>query len=289
LFISLSPPSGDLPAQRHGIVVAAGERLGFGPKANTPQHAFRQLLRDRLAGLEVRQHELLHAVFAGVIPSNSDVENVLLYNVFDARANRLLVRGVRFEHDDAPRRAGVEYRYSSVPVTAGFAHWTAGTLAARWASTALVPGPSEVLLSRVWWSVRGAPIDHLATLAPGARFCAGIEVAASSPTLRSLARADSIKKLMDGLVSAFQSHPTSVEACSRIASRLGVDPRRVAEELSGGERAVLGGAHRGIGLTAGGVIWNPDDARLVAATVVFVERDTSTPVLSGWFAEGRAR
>jgi hypothetical protein len=281
-------PSSQAAATRHSLVYPTAARIKFGPKEGTDEHAVRADLRAHLGRLVLRQGEKLHAVFAGPIPVNSDVENYLLYNIFDSTTNRLLLHGVRFELHPAARVAGVEYRYASAPLTGRFVHWESGLVAAEWPGRAIVPGNVESLLSRVWWTLRRASPGTLRFLPPQALFCATIRVMLPAAELARIARPDSIKRLIDGLVSAFQYHEAPPKARARIAAGLRVDETIVDRNLRDRDRAVLGAAERAIGLTMAGVQWNPDDTRLVAVDLSFEQHNDAVRwVVSGAFAEAR--
>jgi hypothetical protein len=103
--------------------------------------------------------------------------------------------------------------------------------------------------------------------------------------LAVVARPESIKKLIDGLVAAFQRHEGSSEARARIAGALGADAASIGAHLKDPERAILGRAERPIGLTKAGVNWHPDDTRLMAADVSFGRHDAPDWLVTGEFAE----
>jgi len=114
-----------------GFVATTPHRVTFGPFKGSSAHAVRADLRKLLASLRPTEGETLHAVFGGAIPPNSDVENQLIYNVFDGASTVALSRGVRFELDDADAPAGAEYRYAVAPAGAPFKHWRESQDAAR--------------------------------------------------------------------------------------------------------------------------------------------------------------
>ena len=287
-FSTADPPL-DVDAAPHRLVVRSGVRVSFGPKVGTPAHQVRSRLQALLGGLAIRDGEKLHAVFTGAIPSNSDVENQLLYNIFDARANSLLVSGVRIEWRPMTTPHAAEYRYESSALADEFAFWKRGTTAAEWPRLPIFAGALDRLLPRVWWTLRNARMNTLEPLSPDDRFCAEIRVGIPSDDLPKLANTDRIKKLIDGAVSAFQLHAAPEEAHARIGAALGVGRQIVAEHLGDSERAVLGRAQEPVGLTAASVKWNPDDVRLAAADISFEPSDRAKWTISGLFAQADRR
>lgn len=272
----------------HRLVFPSALRITYGPKQGTASHQVRSQLQDRLVALQLRDDELLHAVFAGVIPVNSDVENQLLYNVFDSRAHHLLRRGVRFELDTATRIDGARYSYESAPLDHPFHHWRRGAQAVEWSAQPIADGPADALLSRTWWTLRHTDFSPLEAIPPHATYCATLELSVPTGQWGWIAQPERIKKLIDGAVSAFQRHDATPEACSRIAARLGLEPEEVSAALRDDGRAVLGRAQLPVGLTKHSVQWNPDDTRLVAVQLHIREHTRSDFALTGSFAEAVA-
>jgi hypothetical protein len=248
-----------------GFVARASHRVTFGPRRGSGAHSVQAELRRQLAQFEPGPGETLHAVFHGGIPENSDVENQLLYNVFDGGSARALARGVRFELDDA-NQVGAEYRYEIAPAGEEFTHWATMEPIARWSGLEILPGSSERLVARTWWAMRSGPVEIAASLDARERF--GIRMALELPnTDHGRLTAERAKQLLDGIVCALQRHIVSTAAVTRIASQLEVDPTLVEAEFVDGASAALGNAERPMGLTSAGVQWNPDDSRLVAAEI----------------------
>jgi len=269
----------NLTRMDRGFVATTPHRVTFGPSAGSPAHTVRGELSTLLAGLRPADGETLHAVFGGAIPGNSDVENQLIYNVFDGASTPALLRGVRFELDDAEPRASVEYRYAVAPAGAPFEHWSEGHDAARWSGVQIPAGPTDHLLSRTWWGLRSTYVELAELLPAGSRF--GLRLTVRVPREAGRLTPERLKRLVDGTVSAFQRHKAQAEAVSRIATRLVREPADVASALSDPARAVLGGAEKPIGLTKTDVQWNPDDTRLVAAEVTVETGEASAWEISG--------
>ena len=245
-----------------GFVASSPERVPFEPRPNSASAHARSELRQRLRALRPGEGELLHAVLVGAIPANSDVENYLIYNVFDGPSTAALAHGVRFELDDSRPTDGFEYRYEIAASGARFRHWRQGGVAAAWSGLSLPAGPDELLLSRTWWGLHAGAVRQHSELAAEARF--GVRLAVEAPVKLT---AERLKRLIDGVVAAFQRHGASEEAVRRIAARLGERPSAVAAVLANPSRAPLGPAEKAVGLTRASVQWNPDDTRLVAAEV----------------------
>ena len=115
-------------------------------------------------------------------------------------------------------------------------------------------------------------------LPAGAPF--GLRLTVDMPSETHLS-AGKLKKLIDGVVSAFQVHTSSPEAALRIAHPLGIQAEEVATALEDPTLAVLGSSEKPVGLTTADVQWNPDDTRLVAAEVIVQARALSVWTISG--------
>ena len=265
-----------ISATARGFVASSAERVPFEPRVDGLAARVRAELRGRLSALRPAEGELLQAVFAGRIPANSDVENQLVYNVFDGPSAMALARGVRFELDDAELAGRFEYRYAIAPSGAPFRHWRQGGDAATWSAMRLPDGPDELLLARTWWALHAGTVEHHLDLPAGSRF--GVRLMVRGPVTLT---PDRLKRLVDGVVAAFQQHEAPDEGIRRIAARLGRDPSAVAAALANGDRAPLGSAERPVGLTRASVHWNPDDTRLVAAEIQFRLLESPTWQIAG--------
>ena len=191
------------------------------------------------------------------------MENLLLYKLFNADCNHLLANGVVFEADPRPR-TGYEYRYLCQASSEEFHLWSTGEQAAQIGEVPL----AGYKLAQVWWAMRQAGASKLKTLPPDQRYCAFVQL--QYPTISSAV----VKGILDGLISAFQSHPYLPDAPRRISSSLGVDEHEVLRHLMDPGRAVLGAAAAITTNKTGGVQWNPDDTRLVAASIYYTRSST---------------
>lgn len=118
-------PAPDLPAGRYRIRVLPDEIILDAPRylpferLDNEQLNAREELRTALAGLTAGPGEILHAWYSGPRPPNSDVENLVLYNVDSGGAsfNRASTFGTRFELDSRSPDPGEHclYRYRVVP------------------------------------------------------------------------------------------------------------------------------------------------------------------------------
>jgi hypothetical protein len=266
-----------------GFIARSSHRVTFGPAKGSPEAMVKAELCRHLASLKPEFGELLHAVFGGSIPVNSDVENQLIYNVFDGSGSAALARGVRFELDDAQPEAAFEYRYELAAPGAALAHWVENDPTVVWPAVTIVDGRSDRLLARTWWTLVRADVQFGRRLRDGERFAVRAEL-----TVPQVAQArltpERIKQLLDGVVSAFQHHPATDEAVARIATQIGIDKWAVGKELASDQRAVLGAAERAIRVTSTGVQWNPNDTRLVAAEIAVRSHEVDAPQLAGHIA-----
>jgi hypothetical protein len=263
-----------------GFVARSSHRVTFGPAKGSPAAEAKAELCRHLAILQPSTGEVLHAVLGGSIPANSDVENQLIYNVFDGAGSVALARGVRFELDDAAPAAAFEYRYRVAVAGQPFAYWVEDDPVVAWPGLDLAPGSSDRLLARTWWTLSRAKVEFDRRVPGRDRFAVRAELNLPHNDNARLT-ADRLKQLVDGIVCAFQRHVATDEATARIAMQLGVDVATVSDALAAGNRAVLGDAERAIGLTKAGVQWNPDDARLVAAEIVVRSAEVAAPRLAG--------
>ena len=268
-------------ALERGFVAHTPHRVTFTPSPSSPAHGVREELRRQLSSLRPTEGETLHAVFTGAIPSNSDVENQLIYNVFGSRCAAALTRGVRLELNDASVGSGAAYCYEIDAVGAPFRHWHEEDDIALWDATPLADGPTEHLLSRTWWALRKGQVTLGPASAERTRF--GLRLSIHMPADGFGLTPERLKKVVDGTVSAFQRHAAPAEAAARIARRIRQSPADVTDALQDSARAVLGAAEKPVGLTVADVQWNPDDTRLVAAEVEV--RVTNEP---RWLVAGRA-
>jgi hypothetical protein len=268
-----------IPSDR-GFVARSSHRVTFGPRPGSAAHAVQAELRRQLAKLRPGEGQTLHAIFRGGIPANSDVENQLIYNVFDGGSGPALARGVRFELDDADPVTTVEYHYSIAPVNERFAHWSEERPATEWQGVRIAAGTSERLLARTWWALRATAPQATVKLTERERF--GVRIHLEVPLSdHGRLTAERLKQLLDGVVSALQRQTAGDEVVARIAGQLGLEPSEVAAQLTDESVGTLGDAERAIALTAQGVQWHPDDSRLVAGEITIRLADVSTWQLSG--------
>lgn len=267
-------------ANDRGFVARSSHRVTFGPRSGSPGHFVQAELRRQLATLRPGEGETLHAVFRGSIPANSDVENQLIYNVFDGGSGPALARGVRFELHEADFGAAVEYRYSIEPADQAFSHWSEERTVTEWRDVAIPSGASERLLARTWWALRSAAPEPGAGLTERERF--GVRVRLGVPSSdHGRMTAERVKQVLDGIVSALHRQTASPEAIARIADQLGLTPQAVAGQLADEAPGMLGNAERPIALTAAGVQWHPDDSRLVAGEITIRSADIPAWRFSG--------
>lgn len=235
----------------------------------------RARLRTALAGLTAGPGEVLHAWYSGPRPPNSDVENLVLYNIDSGGSSviRASTSGVRFELDSRrpDRGARCLYRYRVVSTEDPLISWQPGPCLARFAGAELGAFLSEHRLAQTWMAVHGAAAEtHGLPSASEGPFGIYLDLEAP-PSARPGVRPELLKALIDGVVSAFQAHldkTTVLDMASRIANEINVDPYDVTTRLLASDRAVLGSRHSLVHSRGKGVQWNPSDHLCVAGQVL---------------------
>jgi len=256
------------------------------------QVAARSELRERLRHLSARAGEILHASYAGSKPWNSDVENILLYNIDAGGASFVpsAAYGVRFELAGRPRRETAQrrftcsYQYRLIRPEDEPTHWQREVRLAAFANVALGRFATAKRLEQTWLAVHRSDVDvGDRRIAPDAPF--GVFLSLEPPLGRhTAARPELTKALVDGVVAAFQAQretATVDEAAARLAGGLLEGPRRIAEMLLDERRAVLGVVDRLIHLRGAGVQWNPSDHLCAVGEVL-----CSEPVGHHWRMSG---
>ena len=190
-------------------------------------------IKTLCAHLKPSAEQVLHASFYGDKPQRMDIENLLLYNIDSfvlAGGN-----GIRFEHGVGipPPPDGeaypVSYRYALTPRSGAFTDWKQARLLASFDWTDLGQFRRDHIVAQVWLALarrRGGEPEPVPTAATS--FAVKVEIrppGGKSPSLN----ADLVKRVIDGVVSAFQAHTdtsTSGEVAARLAKVLPADPPR---------------------------------------------------------------
>jgi hypothetical protein len=137
--------------------------IAYPPKTDAAR-ALRDELRQRLPRLAASRGDVLHAAYSGPKSENTDVENLLVYNVDDTgRVFRpAAVNGVRFELGASPRPSPsgrhytAHYAYSFSAADARFASWEVLDSILEFPSVDIGRLRGERKLEAVWWAVRHA-------------------------------------------------------------------------------------------------------------------------------------
>jgi hypothetical protein len=236
-------------------------------------------LRKRLRSLIANPHQILAAAFSGPRPANSDVENVLLYNIdtggrcFAASA----INGVRFElasprrpSERAKRAFACLYEYRLINPGDESRNWKHDRELAAFNNISLGKFPSGKRLAQVWFALRtSAGRTTSGSTRPGESY--GVYLALGVPATASCRVApELVKPLIDGTVSAFQFDAAGQpdEVAARIGESLGQSPSTVRKLLVSEEMAALGPANPLVRLFGKGVQWNPSDHLCVFGQIV---------------------
>jgi hypothetical protein len=256
------------PSNDHVVEVWSASRIPFDPKGK--MRDLREQIRSAIRRFRPSTPSLCYGLYVSPDRSFCDAENVLFYNVDGVGVFSGLFRlGVCFERAFADTPAPKEplgfeprhyHRYQLVS-DAVWRYWRA--TATIGSSTALLPR-GELSVHRVWWQLqqgRVQPVDDI----EGAPHQFGLRMTTRNIALQSTA---TLKRLVDGVVAAFQAHDESqLHVCSsRLAALIGQDERAVSRALVDARNACLG-VRRLLWPRSTGVQWNPADDQCVAATI----------------------
>lgn len=139
----------------------------------------RAALRSAVRSLAAGAGEILDASYAGHKPANTDVENLVLYNI-DAAAGGCFApaarHGVRFELAARPRRdppsgraRACSYRYRLVSPASEFSYWRPTRRLARFTSARLGAFPASKRLEQAWLAIHRAEAETAGTGAGAGR------------------------------------------------------------------------------------------------------------------------
>lgn len=234
----------------------------------------RKGLRTALASLAASEGQLLAALYSGPRPPNSDVENILFYNVDPGGASFVSAStsGVRFELDSQPiDQMTCQYQYRIVGAEEPLATWELGRRLTRFAGADLEHFTGQHRLAQVWMAVQSAP-DRTYNPPPLTEgpFAVFLELEVP-PGAGVGVRPEILKAVVDGVVCAFHNHldeVTVTDVASRIANQIAVEPEVVAATLLAPDCAALGARPHLVRTRGQGVQWNPADERCVAGRLM---------------------
>ena len=264
------------------------DRLPFDPKGW--RREFRDGLRDALVNLEVRDDDLLHAVYSSADQSFCDVENVLLYNVGMAAFAGHMRSGLqverRFAVPAAAQRQGDahHHRYAAVAANNGLTHWTRSGVLAMWSD---VRWPTRPLKAADWWyALRRADVKVFGRLDPKAFF--GVDIVLSGPPSLPSGLHNVLKPMLDGVIAALQRHDGSNldTVATRLAEELDAEPERVFNLLTTDAVDVVGESQL-VRPYRAGLQWNPADDRCVAVRLRRVAKGDDVKVQGELFTVER--
>jgi len=225
----------------------------------------RRKLQDLLRQLQPGRGQLLIAHYSGPKHPKSDAENLLLYNIGNACFASAFRYGVQFE-ECSVRSLRSEYRYRvSVPASSPRS-WHRISRLADFAEIVL-PAPNDRWAHQVWFNLRAARLP--ATVIHQGPFEVALELR-TPPSVSAKLGPEKLKKLLDGLVAAYQWDARGrhvVEAFALLAKYLGRPADQLRSLLCDSAGAVLGSPGELLSVYRRGIKWNPDDHHCVAGTV----------------------
>ena len=223
--------------------------------------------------------QLLIAHYSGPKHPKSDAENLLFYNIGNTCFAPAFRYGLQFE-ECSVRTLRSEYRYQVSEPAPGPSSWRRISRLADFAEI-ILPTPNDRWAHQVWLSLR------LARLPEAAVHQGPFEVSLNLRSPVGVAPKlgpEKVKKLLDGLVAAYQWDAKGrnvEEACARLAKQTGRSAEKLRELLCDSSGAVLGSPGELLAVYRQGIKWNPDDHHCVAGTVKWSEGQGANWTLSG--------
>lgn len=256
------------------------------------QQRLRNEIRSGCQELRSSTGQVLHAKIHGVKRANTDVENLLIYNIGTSAFNNAGRNGVRFEHGDAVPAApsgtsdyAFYYRYALTPSMdrTTFANWREERQLASFDWVDLGKFAGERKLAQVWLALaRGNTMPLFPAIEHGAAYAVRVEVRpplGKEPTLASL-----VKGIFDGVICAFQAHTDETvlpTVAKRLAECFSATSEEIVRLLLDQSRAVLGTESRLVAPYRSGVKWYPADHLCVAGELL-----TGEPINDCWAIKG---
>lgn len=244
------------------------------------QIAERAQMQSHLSEFEPRPGQLLIAQYSGPKHPRSDVENLLFYNIGSECFRSAFKYGLQFEQMSRPT-SRCEYRYHLADPDQALKpqSWSRVERLASFTELA-IPAPNARWAHQVWHSVRTARIP--AESVYRGPFEVVLNLRSPAGTVPKIGPAR-LKKLLDGLVSAYQWNSQDKQlsvACDRLARETGRPAQQLRELLCDSQGAVLGSPGELLRPYREGVQWNPDDHQCVAGTVKWLQGTDAHWILS---------
>lgn len=268
------------------------------------QRELRDEIRSRCRGLKPGAGDILHAAFFGPKRSDTDVENLVYFNIGTFKeAGR---QGVRFEHGAAVPQSpsGADYpfcyRYALAPRSGTFNDWRKGRRLANFGWTNLGAFPAEKRLAQVWLALAHGYLEGKVEPAfPEAKPKTGfaVEVEVRPPYGTEPSWGGLVKSIFDGVICAFQAHTDKSVlpvVLPRLAGYLPATPAELEHHLLDQSRAVLGAVPRLVAAYQSDVKWYPSDDLCLAGELLSAddvkfagEAFATHPIDSRWAIKGQ--
>lgn len=233
-------------------------------------------LRTAIAGFPFGEGKTLYAAYRFPFEERADVENLLIYNIFDDRLSQATRDRLVFERFylaardcPVPLPGGVlrQYDYRLVDDKPSSPHGPSGRALASLRFD--MPGRVPESLASVWYAAKEASIDVVGR--PHLKKPWGISLVMGAPSSSGITCSNTVKTLVDGITCALHCHDGSdiKELGDRVRSGLGLgDGKSLNGLLLDGTNAIFGkvkllhchGQH--------GVQWNPQDEYCVYCSLM---------------------
>jgi len=250
------------------------KRLSFEPKDWLLE--MKKDLKTVLMQLKSIDDAILYAFYSSRLQEYCDVENILLYNVGSGPFAHLCRKGLLIERKfelppDCPSQlssAPLHYHYYGIAdKDACSQDWESDYLSAKWKNVPCPPLIGDIKPHAIWYTMKKGIADTYNCIDSSTPF--GIQVTINAPAITRLNLSQTIKPLLDGIISAFHSHDGSnmEEITERLSKLIKSSKEDTAELLADSRKAVLS-QRRLLHPFRQGLQWNPADDICVTAKVL---------------------
>lgn len=226
---------------------------------------FRRDLRLAVAKLPLQQRSSLSATYTSAVSEGADVENLLIYNVFNAEMSKATRDGLTFERiygvpPDRPTslssQALCQYEYKLVDNEPAFSESAGQVLAS---SQFELPARIPESPAAVWYAAKTAGL--VAARGSYINRPWGILVSIRAPSSSHVTCSSIVKPLIDGIASALHFHDGSDIDClgERLGMSLGLPDSTLVKALLQDDTNTLFGKTRLLCRHGDNVQWNPRD------------------------------
>ena len=227
---------------------------------------FRDDLREAIARLPSRQGKVLSATYRSAISEGADVENLLIYNVFNAKLSRAARNGLIFERfDEVPpdcptplsSQAPCQYEYRLVDDEPMSPEGQGGHVLA--AVSFELPARIPESPATVWYAAKMAGI--VVTRGSYVNRPWGILISIRAPSSSIITCSNIVKPLIDGIASALHFHDGADIDClgERLGVNLGFRDGTLVKALLQDDTTTLFGETNLLCRHGDNVQWNPRD------------------------------